>query len=92
MSGGMTEEELDDFNQRQNAPEPKTIDIPENVTLEIRRLHLTLVADAKKFQASKIAFGEFMRNAMKILNVPTDGSWDVNDEATQFKERPNATN
>lgn len=66
----------------------KTVDIPENVTNEIKRLHLLLTERAKLFESSRTSFGEYTRGAMKILGVPTDGSWDLNDEATQFKERP----
>lgn len=73
--------------QAKDVPALKTIAVPENVTLEIRRLHLDLVAAAKQFEAKKIAFGEYMRASMKVLGVPTDGSWDLNDAGTEFKER-----
>jgi hypothetical protein len=67
--------------------EPKIIPIPPNVTLEIKRLHLDLVAKAKTFEAARCAFGEFMRSTKKILNVPNLPFYELSEDGTHFKEK-----
>lgn len=64
--------------------------IPEHVTVEVKRLHLDLVAKARTYEAARVAFGEYMRATKKALAVPEDTAqrfWDITDDASTFEER-----
>jgi hypothetical protein len=60
------------------------IEVPLNVSTEIKRMHLDLVAKAKQFEAARIAWGTYLRAVHQQLNVPIDGKWRLSEDATYF--------
>jgi hypothetical protein len=62
------------------------IAVPEAAQLEIKRLHLDLVAKAKTFEAARLVFNTFIRSTMHILHVPLDSKWVLAEDASHFKE------
>jgi hypothetical protein len=70
--------------------ELQPVPIPPNVGEEIKRLHLDLVAKARQYEASRLAFGEFLRGAKKILGIPADQPYTIADDASAFIPQPKA--
>ena len=72
----------------ENGLRPEEIAIPESASVEIKRLHADLVAKAKDFEAARMAFGEFIRVTKHTLRVPTEGRWEIKEDASSFIKLP----